>query len=45
MLWFRVQDLDPRVAMNEIRRAEPGSLCIFALCCTSFSRMSLGYDL
>ena len=31
-----------RLAVNELRRAEAGSLCIFALCCASFSRMCLG---
>lgn len=35
--------LTVRLVLNELWNAKPGSICLFAICCNSFTRMSLGF--
>lgn len=46
-LWDWEPDVDTRssfrMALNELLRAVPGSICVFALCCNSYCRMNFGW--
>lgn len=48
LLWsftrFNFQLVWPRLVLNELWNAKPGALCLFGICCNSFTRMLLGWS-